>query len=393
VPYLITDNLLNHRNIFQLKMVEHWNLIQYKKNWDQYCSAIFKGLNSLIAYLFFCGQQSLVMALSKQLETIIKPGNRKELQNAIAALSSNNILPLHKILQLIAGNSECASFYTKVYITSLQFFAFRDKDNAVTGDVLSETVLLNIMHDLHICRDLSKISNLEKKDYVKVISVISSTMIESKRKHTLEGLDSDRYRLAKAAQFLGPRMRLLIKVAELSKDEEMSFWGTSSFVPYTLLGCCSEVHRWQNMFPHVYLPKFHTCENISERNNIPTVDDEWSEWSDANSVINISTTDTAVLTTAARETTEVEILHDLKPLVNGLNVKQLRAALLDKGLNSEGKKKILMARLVNEGGYCTVDKETAKKRKRNKTNTSNDKDREQKRQKADSSDSSDDSDC
>ena len=102
-------------------------------------------------------------------------------------------------------------------------------------------------------------STLEKNDYVKVISILVSTMLEpvTKQYDVPEEEGEERRHYCEAAVYLGSKLRCIMKGDKLTVDEEQMFWTKSTIDGYMgLQEYCSDIKQWRHILPRVLLPKW-----------------------------------------------------------------------------------------------------------------------------------------
>jgi hypothetical protein len=360
-----------HRNVFQFKMLEHWNQISFTKTYDDFRYLIFCSLNSMLMLLSFCGEIATVrQILSENLQPALKPAFRKDFDIAMHALSTTGTIhPMFRHLQILASTTDYGSFYAKVYVVILQFIA------AKKGQAhLSETLLLNLMHDLPVTNDVSKLSSAENKDYCKVISIVSTTILVPQYNAATD-TPMERKQYCEAALFLGSKLRSLVKVDHLTRQEEADFWIESPFMELSNLRARIKETNIYNTLPLIRLPKLYEaappCQTTSttqltvalELAGIPievtgnptvplraVVDGQ----SDSLEVHSKPASPNPIMPVQSRN-------NEVRPtLTRSMKVHELREILARRGLPCTGKKGELQLRVVGMAGY-TLEKSLLKR--------------------------------
>lgn len=239
--------------------------LNYSKDLQCYRADIFKGLNSLLMLVAIRDGKKGVQDLFTKLQSAVKLPMKAKVAEADMELTCNgNIMPLFRILQDISAIGEMSSMYVDVFITLLKFFS---KDTADNDE--PETILLNLLRDLNISQ--GKMSTLESHGYMKVVSIISSTIIPGMIAVVPNsGTSTARARYPQAAQFIGSRLMYQIRVLDLTPDEEEKFWTESN----SLVNVCgvSALHSFRNMLPQFMLPKLPTNISSESSRPMPVVD-------------------------------------------------------------------------------------------------------------------------
>lgn len=240
--------MCGHRQSFPNKMLEVWMRLKYRKDLQSYREDIFRGLNSLLMLVAIRdgkeGIRHLLAILLSSVKSTVKP----RIAQADLELSTNgNIKPLFDVLHDVASNTELVSFYVHVFIKLLQFFAGDD----TVDESEPETILLNLLRDLNISQD--KLSSLESHGYIKVISIISSTILPGMTSSTSHHSSTPRGRYPDAAQQIGSKLYYQMRVRDLTPEEEHQFWTQGD----SLVNICglSALQRQRNTLPRLLLPK------------------------------------------------------------------------------------------------------------------------------------------
>ncbi len=178
---------------------------------------------------------------------------RKELERSLQiVIKSGNPEPLWNALNIVAPTPEYALFYSRAFVVLLDFVGI------IESNSMPETVLLHLIHDLRIT-PLPNLSALEKNDYVKVISILISTMLEpvTKQYDVPEEEGEERRHYCEAAVYLGSKLRCIMKRDQLTVEEEQRFWTKSTIDGYMgLQEYCSDINQWRHILPRVLLPKW-----------------------------------------------------------------------------------------------------------------------------------------
>lgn len=375
---LTLGSILQHRAIFQFKIMELWHRLHQREGWNQYVINIWGCLHSLLAYAFICRGKGKLVLLFQSLEALLKSVHRKEYLSAIEQMNiDNNFEAMFLFLQSsVKVCSDYYAFYPKAFVFLLQFIGVIEDTK-----VLPESVLLNLLVDIPICKDVTKLSSLEAKDYVKVISVLSTCMMDALDDFSYfarSAVEGERKKYLEAAAFLGNRLTFLLKVNLLTKEEQSKFWNNSE-EGYNLLDYCGEeetVTLKRSKLQRLDLPDL-PAEDIS----VPADAKVLHEDADAKVLHQEMSDDeppnelTHELGTSSRNSRKTIAARpgDATLSLNGLKVDQLRKILAEKGLPTSGKKTDLQRRLSEFGGYVR-SKRASKKRSIGEVNERGDSD-------------------
>ena len=299
-------------------------------------------LDSMLAFAFVCRKTVDLSVLTSYLQKIIKPSHCNALEVALLALKDDNDCePFYKFLESTVAPSalpEYLSFYPRVFVFLLQFFALD-----VTFEIDHETVLFNLMGDLSLIQDMTKLSQLEKKDYAQMISIVSSILITPYYPCKVE--EESRNKYAAASYFLGSRLLYLLD-NEKREKESLQFWNESPVTGYKL----SEY--WEESAAGI-------VKQCAKRFKLPAVhniyyddDDDTHNSMEAHN----DNEDTPVETDIENATVPVGIQHravgsTLPIPIGGLKKAELQTLLTARGLPSSGKKEELKQALVNTGAF------------------------------------------
>ena len=319
-------------------MLECWNKISFSNNWNQFRIAVCRCLNSMFAFMILCRKTVNVEVLTSYLLDVVKPSHRLTLATALLALKDDNSFePLYKFLESVVATSptpEYLSFYPRLFVLLVEFFAMDGKH-----EISYETVLLNLPGDLSLIQDISNQSSLEKKDYAKMLSIVSSIWIAPY--HPCKVADESRSKYAAASYFLGTRLYYLLDVCK-KDNQSTKFWHETPVPGYTLSDYLEESAA-QIMKQNAHLFKLPAVTPIS------FIDDDDDIVLDSMDVdteaVEVEETPPAVMRGSA-----IVPSKSLIPL-GGLKVPELKALLLARGLPSTGNKDELKQALVNTGDF------------------------------------------
>jgi hypothetical protein len=366
-------------------MLEVWEYVGYEKKWARYCSAIFGGLNSLLGFAFCCKGKRFIVPVLSHLQAILKTAHKEKFLSHLKSIEEEaEYEPMFHFLQSLVAIQDYYPFYCQAFTSLLRFIAgYQDETDELAG-----ATLLNLLHDIPICSDVSKLSSLESKDYVKVISIISSAMLITAPMDIPNG---NRGKYVEAALLIGGRFRYLLAVNTISTHDEAEFWHKSEVEGYKLADYCDEerLRACKNLFPRLQLPKFVdsfdseiedrsldedflsvTLDTESRRVSAPS----FHRPSSLQRMLSVAPANTALL---ARRSSLPSILplaanvdsmatsSDAITVPNttrGLLVGEMREILALKGLSTHGKKAELQQRLADCAGY--TDEPAAKRSKR-----------------------------
>lgn len=233
--------------------MEAWHCLTFKQDWNTYRFRIFQCINSMLIFLIFSRGTDSVSNLLRTLEEACKPGHRKQLDAAKEKLMSvMDVEPLHCFLDMISRETldGYLHFYGRAYVSLVQFIA------GVTDNITHhETILLDLLTDfVGRGHDGPQLSAAEKHDYNKVISIVTSCFVESYVPSKIGGVRS---KYVDAAFFLGSRIRYLMDVDNLTRQQEAEFWHQSPIPTYMLSQYCDDddLRKYANIMPRVHLPK------------------------------------------------------------------------------------------------------------------------------------------
>lgn len=229
--------------------------LNYRKDLQCFRVDVFKGLNSLLMLVAIRDGKKGMQHLISILQSIVKSSMKAKVASAdIEFTTSGNLEPLFGMLQEVAANSELSLFYVSAFITLLHFFNGEPAD-----DDEPETILLNLIRDLDISQ--GKLSSLENHGYIKVVSIISSTMLTGMTAASSGPRTSTlRAGYCRAAQFIGTRLFYRMRVLELTPEEEESFWREGGTTGQSTINICgdSALRDHRNLLPQFLLPKLPT---------------------------------------------------------------------------------------------------------------------------------------
>ena len=356
----------------QFKMLEHWHQISFSKPFDEYRYKIFSGINSLLMFMHLCGRKDVESMLVSQLQPVLKPAFRKDFVLALDDLRvRKNVLQMYRLLQILGSSTDYSTFYGKAFVGLLQFVG------GITGPLLSlpETVLINLMHDIPVCRDVGKLSSVEKHDHGKVVSLVASIILIAGHPMPRYDLSFERNKYCDAAVFLSSRLRYLIDLEHLTTEQELAFWSETPVVGITSLLEFASDTNLSFILPNIGLPKIYP-------NN---VFDPMFDSSHRDGVLSTSTTPTAPPVLNATSVSETVAARPLAMsndddnkrvlvLQKSVRIQELRILLTSLGLSALGKKKELQERLVVHGGYKCEFIKPSLNLKRKRTSSSDDDD-------------------
>ena len=326
----------------------------------------------MIMYLYMCGGKDAVSDLMKYLRELARGHSLKDLDIALQALmKTEDPEPLWNVLRTFASTAEFGSFYAKAFVALLQFVAVHTCTN------MHETVLLNLVHDLKIC-NVSKLSVLEKHDYIKVISIIATVTLQGKGWNAVATGDTGRDKYYLAAIYIVKKLELLLKVDKLEATDEMKFWTEPVIDDYVgLEEYCPNMHRWRHVFPRVRLPKW-TQQGLASRVTVSgaTVlgDDLGLQGlKELEPVADVTPSGTLLhLKEQEAERTPSKRLRDSKETTESLSTKVIKAGakvadlrdiLRAAGLSTTGKKGELKKRLLEAGGFKVASRKSCKRQR------------------------------
>lgn len=315
-------------------MIETWHTIQYSKDWTNFRNDIFRGLNSLLVFFYWCRGADALNDLLKFLLTSCKAGHRVQVNAAFDNLRDGRVDLLHSLLEVVAReNSDTyRNFYAKAYVALVHFIS------GVEGSYAKhDTILLDLLTDTAARSEVTK-TDFENKGYVQVTSLISSAMLENTRSLQVE--EGARKKYAEAATFIGTRFIYLLKIGTLTRKQEMEFWCDGPVKGYRLAEYCENIGRYTNMFPRMNLPKYHT----------DLVDDDDGAPDDAIAYEDDDIPDDDMPDDDNLPPADVSTTVESKSL-QGMSVAKMREALTLKGIDASGKKRELQDRLVCSGEY------------------------------------------
>lgn len=327
-----------HRNIFQFKMLEVWHLIDCKDDWNTFRTSFFKAINSILSLVLIV-RPEITEPVVKQLASVVKPSNRKEFDaSCLALFSDRNIEPLFLFLEKTLATTPIPEYMS----TYSWLFVYLGQTLALQFDAVAnhETVLLNLVEDLRI--DVKLMSALEKKDYVRAISITCSVIVGSiNTPNTASGEENVRAKFAASTFFLCTRIGYLLN--RTTKDGN-KFWHESPLPGYCLIDYCEETTLRK--------VKKHSCLL-----RLPRFDDMPCDESDFEILgpeENVSTSKSAVEEKKVSSTLD-EDLHDATCAtavnIRGLKIPALQKLLAEKHLSLIGKKRELQERLLTTGLY------------------------------------------
>lgn len=336
-----------HRDIFQFKMLEVWNLMQYKEGWSDFRTSFFKTINSLVAYALIA-RPEIAEALVKQLSSVVKTSNRKEFDaSCLALLSEKNIEPLFSFLDktlAVQPVPEYMTTYGWMFVFLVRFLAIK-----YDSTMNHETVLFNLIEDLHI--DLKLASELEKKDYVRAISIVCSVILGSVNPPSVDE-ETTRAKCTAAAFFLSSRIGCLLSHTK----DGTKFWNESPLPGYRLIDYCEEA-ALQKVKKHAHLfrlPFFNNAFHDDDDDaDFELIESRTEEVASIQSSLGME--EQTVLSAVQKETMNNEV--DSKPTqvptsIHGLKVPALQQMLAERHLSIAGKKGELQQRLIDTGYYC-----------------------------------------
>lgn len=375
-------------------MLEVWEYVGYEKKWARYCSAIFGGLNSLLGFAFFCKGKRFIVPVLSHLQAILKTAHKEKFLSHLKSIEEEaEYEPMFHFLQSLVGIQDYYPFYCQAFTSLLRFIAgYPDETDELAG-----ATLLNLLHDIPICSDVSKLSSLESKDYVKVISIISSAMLITVPLDIK--LNGNRRKYVEAALLIGGRFKYLLAVDTISTQEEAEFWHKSEVDGYKLADYCDEerMRACKNIFPRLQLPKF--ADSFDSEIEDRSLDEEFlpvtldtGSFGDSlpsfhrpsssprmlpaaptNTVLigrrsSLPSTLPFVAVVGSMTTSSASVM--VPNTIRGLLVGEMREILALKALSTHGKKAELQQRLVDFAGYTDEPQTKKSKRVQSESSTS-----------------------
>lgn len=211
---------------------------------------IFRALNSLLMIVYYMSGKEDILPTVQSIKKLTKITTKVCCEVAEKELlTKNNIEPLFSILEEIALTDHESTYvlYVDIYLKVLQILA--GSDDSILD---SEIVLLTLLRDLSITPEGTVITSIESYTYVKMISIIASTMFKNMVNVCTE--DTKRASLCQAAMHAGSIILPLLQVDNLSESEERSFWNERRG-HHSLLDRCRSLHLNRNLLPRLRLPK------------------------------------------------------------------------------------------------------------------------------------------
>lgn len=329
----------------QFKLIEAWYVIKFNQSWNHFRIKVFEIINSLLAYVLMVRGPQALKPLVKHLQEVARPGQRKELQDAVESLASGDIDLLFRFLRNVVtpnGITDYIEFYPRAFVFLIQFLAV-DEDR----EVIHETAINDLFTDLNTCHDPTKLSAMERKAHVRILSLVSSIILTEYEPCGVA--DERRRKYAEAAYFLGTRIHFLL--LSNCKEASVGFWEDDKYVPgYNLLDYCEEESMLRvKKDAHKYnLPRVQSEDQVQ-----PVVDDlldfENMETAAAIKDKGDEAKDRTMKRTSLDSPDGEQMLIPLS--IRGWKVEKLKSILAVKGLSCEGKKKELQQRLVETGDF------------------------------------------
>lgn len=332
---------------------------------------VFNGINSMVMYLYMCGGKDVVSDLMKYLRELTKGHSLKDLDIALQALmEAEDPEPLWNVLRTFSSTAEFGAFYAKAFVALLQFVAVHKCTN------MHETVLLNLVHDLKIC-NISKLSVLEKHDYIKVISIIATVTLQGKGRNAVRTGDTGRDKYYSAAIYIVKKLEMLLKVDKLEATDEMKFWTEPVIEEYVgLEEYCPDMNRWRHVFPRVRLPKWNQ-QGLASRatelgatvlgNNLGLKGsrelEPVADGTPSGTLLHLKEQIERTPSKRLRDSKETTESLSAKVIKEGAKVADLRDLLRAAGLSTTGKKGELKKRLLEAGGFEAASSKNCKRQR------------------------------
>ena len=182
------------------------------------------------------------------LRNTLKAKLKPQLTEVEKQISAGNFEPFFALLQLVASQAEYASFYVKVFISLVHFFSEKNLEEEEEDPDEDDVILLNLLRDLGISNE--KLSALENHNYIKVVSIVASTIVDGMVSPVSSTTPSLRTMYSAAAIFIGSRVKYLVKLDYLNSEEEYNFWHGGD---QALFRRCGPINK--NLVPRLLLPK------------------------------------------------------------------------------------------------------------------------------------------
>ena len=256
-----------------------------------------------------------VQPLMKALLKSAKGSLRTAVQEAMTQVGNDSLEPLFVLLDEVAA-SDTSSFYVYVFVCLLKFFSEKKEDHL---DDEPETIVFNLLRDLAITP--GSMTALENQGNIRVVSIVSSTVFPG-MVNPISDSDSPRNRYAHAAVFIGTRVFYLLRVHDLTAQENDDFWttGVNSLRSF----CGRSLVSFQSILPRLLLPAL----NWQDEKEIAVTSHQTLEMRDERAVGDAAQHD-------------VSDLSSLKP-------KELRAMLMARELPTYGSREALLHRLLKK---------------------------------------------
>lgn len=344
----LESSSIMHRDIFQYKMLEAWQSMDYKGDWSHFRTSFFRAINSLLAYALIV-RSEIAEPLVKHLSSIVKPSNRKEFDAcSLALLADRNVEPLFSFMGTTLATApipDYMSAYSWLFVYLVQVLALQF--DSVTNH---ETILLNLIEDLRI--DLKLMSALEKKDYVRAISITCSVVLGGIDPPNIPpGEEALRAKYTASAFFLCTRIGQLLNQG---KKDGTKFWYDSPLPGYRLIDYGEEatLQKVRKQTHLLHLPRLE---------NEPVDDTDFEQLE-----LGVEETTSTTCKVASEEEeilpplmvkkaiiTKRGVADELEPptAIRGLKIPALQQLLAEKHLSILGKKAELQQRLVETGAY------------------------------------------